>query len=72
MRVGSIGIAACSAAGYAGPIEFSIADSSIAMVSLAPQFSATYFVTGVTLGTTSLDLQYVTGGSGSLTIAVTP
>jgi hypothetical protein len=63
----------CTAQDTAGPFTFAVANPTIATVQ---QFNAqdlnVFNVTGVTTGTTTLSFQSVPGGSGSVTIAVSP
>jgi hypothetical protein len=61
----------CTAAGYIGPFTFTVGDPTIASVSQGS--SATLFnVTGLKSGMTTLNLQFPPGGTGSVTIIVSP
>ncbi len=73
----SVGVAqriviACNSQGYSGPIAFSVADPTIAAVQLAAGTYTLFYVSGLKAGTTTATFQTQSGGSGQVTITVTP
>jgi hypothetical protein len=73
----SVGVAqriviSCTSQGYAGPIGFSVANPAIASVQLAAGTYTLFYVSGIQSGSTIATFQTQSGGSGQLTINVTP
>jgi len=60
----------CAAAGYGGPYTFTVADPTIASVTLANGSFTHYFVTGLQHGTTTLTIHFASTGVGSDSINV--
>jgi hypothetical protein len=73
----SVGVAqrtviSCTSQGYAGPISLSVADPTIASVQLAAGTETLFYVSGLAVGTTTASFATQSGGSGQVTIGVTP
>jgi hypothetical protein len=65
-------VISCTEQGYIGPFTFTVAAPSIATVQLAPGTFTLFYVSGVSLGTTSLSLTSGSGGVGQESINVVP
>jgi len=64
-------VISCAQQGYIGPLTFTVANPAIASVKLAAGTFTLFYVTGVSVGTTSLSLESSSGGVGQTTIQVT-
>ncbi len=65
-------VISCTSQGYAGPISSTVADPTIANVQLAAGTYTLFYVSGVAAGTTTASFATNSGGSGQVTITVTP
>jgi hypothetical protein len=73
VAVGKTVLMNCAAAGYIGAFTWTVADPTIASVQLYNSETQVYFnVTGLKAGSTTLSLQSQPGGTGSVTIDVSP
>jgi hypothetical protein len=73
VAVGQTAVVDCTAQGYGGPFTWTVADPTIASVQQYNSETFTYFtVTGLAAGTTTLSLRSQPGGTGSLSITVSP
>jgi hypothetical protein len=70
--VNGYAIVDCSAAGYLGSFTYTIADPSIASIEPPVAPSTAFVVSGLAVGTTTLEITYPPGGAGSFQIDVTP
>jgi hypothetical protein len=60
----------CSSQGYVGPFTLTVADPAIAAVQPANGTFTYFYVTGLAAGSTTLTLNFSSGGTGSVTIDV--
>ena len=70
--VGQTVVIDCTSQGYNGPFTVTLTDPTVASVQVANGTFTFFYVNGLKVGTTTLSLQFPAGGTGSVSISVTP
>jgi hypothetical protein len=70
--VGQRAVLNCTSQGYNGPFTLTLSDPTIATVQVVSGTYTFFYVNGLVAGTTTLTFGFTGGGTGSVTITVTP